>query len=164
MDINEEEIRRRNKDTHLNSARYWVGLANQQSFEINKQFLTFAALLLTLSTSAIALVNANSSSNQLTDVDKVLLLASWVFLILSLISGIIQIVVDVKFFIYLCVDESKRERIWSQMGKSNETLNEEEQALGSTDKSSTFIPLILQGVFLTLAIVFLMTLGVTLLY
>lgn len=165
MPLNEEEIRQRNKDTHQKSARYWIGLANSQAFEINKQFLTFAALLLTLSTSIIALNNPNNLNYfKLSEIEKAFLLIVWFFLIISLISGIIQIIVDVNFFVYLCRDEGKREATWSQLGKSIAQLWDEEKAIGRTKKNSTFLPLILQGVFLSLAICFLIVIGIFILY
>lgn len=154
-----EGIRQRNKDAHQNAALHWNRFANEQELELTRQLLYFAAIIFPI-TASIAVLNREQISGEI----KVVLIITWIFLILSICCGVIQIILNIRYFVYLLCDESKRSEIWSQSGKDNSELQKEEKMLGRTRPNSGHLYLVLQGVFLFLAFASLMAISIISLY
>lgn len=158
MEINtDEEIRRRNKDTAGRNALFWIELANQRQSEIIRQLLGLSAVLLPLSASILL---ADIKINQ---TEKILLLHGWIFLLISIIAGFIQIFVDVDYFVKVSQDSSNREVLWS----TNRTIRDIEkdvQKLGKVSSSSTDWPLRFQILTFSTGLVLIMVVAVFLLF
>lgn len=139
----------RNKDSAQRAALHWNKLANERLFDLHKQLLGLATLLLPL-TASIVIVD----SVKLLEVEKTLLLLGWAFLGISIIAGLIQLIIEAKYFNYLSNDSSCREEIWSSE-RSIEDMQKETKALGRTNPSSTLIPLSIQtfSIFIGLSLI-----------
>ncbi len=92
---------------HRDSALYWNNLANERQFELAKQLITISSLLLTVS--ATAIVSFRGINFQSQPLQSYSLLLSWIFVLISIICGLIQLSVDASYFNYLSNDESTRE-------------------------------------------------------
>lgn len=106
-------------DRFQKAALYWNNLANQQIFELNKQLLSLAFIILPLTASIIAVEFIKPR-----EFEKTLLILGWIFLFLSIILGFVQILLDAIYFNYLSNDSSTREYLWSQ-NKENDDIKKE---------------------------------------
>lgn len=151
--INVEE-KRWHLDRFQKAALYWNSLANQQGFELNKQLLVFATILLPLSASIVVVDTIQLRGNEI-----VLLIIGWIFLFLSIIFGLIQIWTDARYFIYISNDSSKREWLWSQ-NKDNNKIKKEVDKLGSVKPYSPFVSSIFQAILVFSGMLFIMLVAV----
>lgn len=147
----------RTKEGYSERARFWIDKANQQISEFNKQLLSLATFLLPL-TASVVVADLELSGSQ-----KTLLITGWAFLFLSIISGLIQYVIDANYFKNLSRDSSRREEIWSDLYRSKNQLEQETKALGKVPSQSTHIPLSLQTFFIIAGIFLIMFVATTLL-
>ncbi len=160
MDKNQEDlIKQKYLDIHYSAASHWNSHANEQELELTKQMLAFGTIFFTLSASLVAL-DKTIINNEI----RIIILFMWFFLLASLICGVIQIIININYFVYLMTDETKRMKVWKQTFKSLSELTKEEQHLGKTKPSSGHIFLILQGVFVILTLVTVLIIGVILLF
>ena len=145
----EMEIIQRSKDRHEKAAFYWNQLANDRVKELNSQLIGLASILLPL-TAGIVVVDIPLEAHH-----KTLLIISWAFLLISIISGLIQIAIDTMYFKNLSDDESMRDYMYSQPNKTVSEIVSEINSLGKTKPSSGHCALLIQGisVFLGLTIV-----------
>ena len=145
-----EELRQRNKDSFQNAALYWNGLANERVFEITKQLLGIALIILPLTGTFLSVTKTISSFS------LNLLVLSWIALFTSIISGFINLWKEASYFNYLSNDSSTREKIWSDPNRSVEEMDAETNKIGSTNSSSSFTPLIIQSISLLVGIFLIM--------
>jgi len=156
MVINKEELRQRNKDTVQKAALFWIELANKRQSEIEHELLAISAVLLPLSVSFV-------STNVILDTTgKLLLSVSWILLLISIVMGFLQILIDSDFFLKLSRDSSKREVIWSDFTKDFEKANKEVEALGRVPGSSAMWPLYVQGISFFVGVLMLTIIGFSL--
>ncbi len=156
---NTEEARIRNKEFAARRADMWVKEANSKLNELSRLLLTLVALIFTLSLPII------SNPDSLGVASKVLLILSWVSSLTSLSFGIYNIWIDAKFFENLKNIENTSEGIWSKTdGDYNEMFEKDQKNKSDLPKSTTFVPLALQLVFLTISLLLLTTIGVRLLF
>lgn len=151
------EEKRWHLDRFQRVALYWNNLANQQIFEVNKQLLAFATVILPLTASIVVI-----DTIQLREYEVTMLIFGWIFLFLSIISGIIQVWIDARYFNYVSNDSSSRERLWSRDKDNNEIKKEVEQ-LGSIKPSSSAIPTLFQGFFVFFGLLIIMLVAVSIL-
>lgn len=148
---NDEKLRRRNnKNNYQKAALYWNQLANERLFEISKQLLAVGFIILPL-TGSIILSNKTITSTSMT-----LLVIGWVFLFISIISGLFNLWDEAKYFNYLSSDSSRRELISSDPNRSEAEIDEEIKNLGTTKSASSFYPLIIQALTLFLGAMLIM--------
>lgn len=150
----DEKLRQRNKDSFQHAALYWNKLANDRVFEISKQLLGIALIILPLSGS-IVLANKRIDCDE-----KNLLFFGWILLFTSIVSGFINLWKEATYFQYLSIDSSAREEIWSDTNRSVQDLDKDTDKLGKTRSQSSTIPLIIQitalffGVFLIMIVIY----------
>jgi heme/copper-type cytochrome/quinol oxidase subunit 4 len=157
MSVNSIEEKHWHLDRFQRSALYWNNLANQQIFELNKQLLTFASILLPLSASIVVL-----DTLRLREYEILLLILGWIFLFTSIVLGLIQIWIDAKYFSYVSNDSSNREYLWSQ-DKDNNKIKDDVDKLGPIKPSSSFTPTLFQVVFVFIGLIFIMLVAVSIL-
>ncbi len=148
-----EEIRRRNKDAAQHAALFWIQLANERQSEIIRQLLGLSAVLLPLSASIVI------SNEILSPIDKYLLASSWVFFLVSMVAGFIQIQEDSKYFLMLSRDSSKREELWSDSNHSVPNIERDVLALGKVPAQSTTLPQNIQAVTFFVGLILVMLTG-----
>ncbi len=158
MAQDDETLRQRNKDAAQRAALFWIELANQRQSEIIRQLLALSSVILPLSASVIVL------NIQLSQSDKILLLASWLLFLFSILSGLIQLLFDSDYFVKISRDSSKRESIWSDSSKQFNKANREVEALGPVPGSSTTVPLYIQEISFCIALILLVIIGCRLLF
>jgi hypothetical protein len=154
----DEKLRQRNKDSFQNTALYWNKLANDRIFEISKQLLAVALIILPLSGSII-LTYKRIDSNE-----KSLLFYTWILLLASIVSGFYHLWTEAKYFHYLSNDSSTREEIWSDTNRSIQDLNKDTIKLGKTRPGSSNIPLIIQVATLFLGVILILFIVNSMLY
>lgn len=137
---NNEDIRQRNKDAAQRAALFWVEFANKRIFEINKQLLTLATILLPITASVVGVEFLT-----LREFEKTMLVMGWILIFISIVTGGIQILIDAKYFLYLSRDSSKREVLWSNSNRNVEDIEKDVKSLGSVPGSSTHCPLVIQA-------------------
>lgn len=135
------EEKRWHLDRFQKTALYWNNLANQQIFEINKQLLAFATIILPLTASIVVIDTIQPREYEVT-----MMIFGWIFLFLSIISGLIQAWMDARYFNYLSNDSSSREQLWSQ-NKDNGEIKKEVEQLGNIKPFSSSIPTLFQIFF-----------------
>ena len=148
--MNNTEEKQWHLDRYQKAALYWNNLANQRVFELNRQLLALATIILPLTASIIAIDFIKPR-----EFEKTLLLIGWVFLFLSIILAFVQIWIDANYFSYLSQDSSTREELWSH-DRENEKIKKDVDALGKVKGSSTFIPTIFQAFFVFTGLLFIM--------
>jgi len=146
MKRSDEELRRRNKDSFGKAALYWISLANERLFEISKQLLGIALILLPLTGSVIL------ADVKLTHADLKLLVYGWIALFVSISAGFLNYWIEAKYFKYLSNDSSTREEIWSNTTESIKHMDEKTRKLGRTKANSSFIPTAIQGASLLIGL------------
>jgi hypothetical protein len=145
-----EELRQRNKDSFQNAALYWNQLSNERLFEISKQLLGIAFIILPLTGSIVL------SDKTISTLDSKLLILGWISLFTSIISGFYNFWEEAKYFNYLSNDSSTREAIWSDTNVNTEEMNRKTEKLGKTRPNSSFMPLLVQGAALFLGVFLIM--------
>jgi len=156
---NNKKARIRNKEFAARRADMWVKEANNKLNELSRLFLTLVTLVFTLSLPIIS----NPANLDITG--KVLLMFSWFSSLLSLAFGIYNIWIDAKFFEKLKNVENKSERIWSETnGDYGEMFGKDRENRANLPMSTSFIPLILQLIFLVISMLLLTTIGIRLLF
>lgn len=151
MELKKEiDLIQRNKDAYQRGAFFWINLANQRLGDFNKQLLAFAVVLLPLTASIIL------SRIDLNTFEKTLLVISWVFLGISILAGLIQILIDQDYFKKLSRDSSKREEIWSDLFRPIADLEKDTRALAKVNESSTHDPIKIQAIFLFIGLLLIM--------
>mgnify|MGYP001584568581 FL=1 len=150
MKPEELEFRQRSKESYQRGAFFWIDLANQRLGDFNRQLLALAVVLLPL-TASISL-----SSIKLKDFEKTLLVLSWIALGVSIITGIIQILIDTIYFKDLSRDSSKREKIWSNFSRKVTDLEKETKAIGEVKESGSHDPLKIQASSLFIGLILIM--------
>lgn len=158
MANNDEEIRRRNKDSAQRAALFWIELANKRESELAGHLFTLSAVILPLSTSIVL------SSIELDWIEKILLVFSWLFFIVSISFGFSQIIIDIKYFVKLSRDSSKREDLWSDSNRSYIDIDRDVTALGKVPGSSTGWPLYVQGITFIVAFIILIIIAILILF
>ena len=151
------EEKRWHLDRFQRAALYWNNLANQQIFEINKQLLALATIILPLTASIVVI-----DTIQLREYEVTMLIFGWMFLFLSIISGLIQVWIDARYFNYVSNDSSSRERLWSQ-DKDNNEVKKEVERLGSIKPFSSSVPTLFQGFFVLFGLLIIMLVAVSIL-
>ncbi|OGM31867.1 hypothetical protein A2803_01110 [Candidatus Woesebacteria bacterium RIFCSPHIGHO2_01_FULL_44_21] len=90
--MDKEEKRQREKEKAGNDALYWNRLANEREFEVSNKLLAIASTLIPLFAS-LEIFNVTLTSDQ-----KSLIILILLFLIASVVTGLIQYHVDRQFF------------------------------------------------------------------
>lgn len=155
--MKDTEEQRWHLDRYQRASLYWNNLSNRQVFELNKQLLALATIILPLTASVVVV-----DTIQLREYEVTLLIFGWVFLFLSIASGLVQIWIDAKYFNYLQNDASTREQEWSQ-DKNNNEIKKEVRQLGMTEPSSSFVPTLSQVLFIIFGLIIIMSVAVSLL-
>lgn len=155
--MKDAEEKRWHLDRFQKAALYWNNLANQQIFELNKQLLAFATIILPL-TASITVID----SIKLREYQIMLLILGWISLFLSIISGFIQIWIDAKYFNYVSNDSSTREFLWSQ-DEDNNKIKDAVDKLGHIKPSSSPTPTYFQIFFVLTGLLMIMTVAVSML-
>lgn len=143
-----------------NDALFWIRLANDSYFELKNQMTGLATILLPLTASIVVI--SKDSRVKFVDGDKMMILAGWFSLGLSMLMGLWQTWLDSDFFRKLSNDSSLREHF-----RNNLRPNEAERVmrlLPSAQSKSSHTPLFLQTLFLLGGLFLIMSVAVSLLW
>lgn len=155
--MRDAEEKRWHLDRFQKAALYWNNLANQQIFELNRQLLGLATVILPLTASIVVI-----DTIQLREYEKTMLVFGWVFLFLSIISGLVQVWINAKYLNCVSNDSSNREFLWSQ-DKDNEEIKKEVNRLGGIKPSSSHIPIAFQAFFASFGLLVIMLVAMSIL-
>lgn len=156
-----EQSRQQNKQAASRRSDQWILLANERENDISKLLFSITALIFTISLPFI------TNSSNFSDSQKMLLILTWVTDIISLLFGAVSVYMSMKYFEKLARIDNRSEEIWSvHIDSVKEYSSVYKKDIENQDKkalSASFIPLLLQGVFLTLSIVLLFTIATSVL-
>ncbi len=141
----------------MEESRYWNTMVNDKTLEINKQLLGIAAILIPLTGTILAL----PTQIHLTGEAKMALYIAISFLLVSVINGFADMIVGVRFFRTYQNWKIKEAKIWNKniLSRNINKIEDELDKLVLPPLSSTNIFLILQGIFISIALMLLI--GVT---
>ncbi|OGH34543.1 MAG: hypothetical protein A3B38_00030 [Candidatus Levybacteria bacterium RIFCSPLOWO2_01_FULL_36_13] len=149
-----ENLRLNNKQRHFTRGNMLAENVNKTEADLRTILFTLAVFLFTFSSPLFIQIKKLSVN------EKLLLFLAWIFLFSSLMSGFIQIVFDIKFFIRGAKRESNNEKLWSKpyptMEEYKENSKKSEKIYLDFSAHSNSIPLVLQVVFLTLGFLFIL--------
>ena len=152
----DEATRIRNKDHASRRAEMWIKEANDRSIELSKLLATLSTLTISLSLPIVF-----SKDLFLSRPIKDLLTTSWTFGLISIVFGVLNLILDSRYFSKLARIDNKSEGIWSYQNKTLIAMNAEDQANRSEySRSSSYIPLICQGVLAFLSLLLLISVGI----
>ncbi len=158
-----EQLRASNKQQADRQGLFAVTEANKVGEGLKALLFSLAVFLFTF-TSPIFLKNKDIPNN-----GKVLLLISWIFLVFSIVAGIVQTIKDLKFHDQSIAKNLKASKIWSATVQTQEEFNkkydETEEIYGDrylNKSNSTFF--ILQGTFVFIAFGMIVALAILLLF
>lgn len=147
----------RNYNAHFTRANLFVGLANNTEQGLSNTLFLIATIFLGLTSPLVSDVQSLSEGH------KVILFISWVFTIVSILAGLIQIAINLKFFEWHFKLSNKQESIWSEMPSTNQEFDEavkkSDAEMAESPIQTTFIPLTVQAVTMVIAIILAMTVG-----
>ena len=141
-----------------NNALFWIKLANKCHFDLKKQLLGLATILLPL-TASIVVVPIDTID--IVGQDKNLIISGWLFLALSIILGLVQTKKDIDYFVRQSRDSNLREHLRNVLpGNSAEKAV---SALPSVPPQSTHAPLYFQAIALLVGLLLIMSVATKLL-
>ncbi len=150
-----EKLRISNRERYYQRANMWVKSANETEAEIRNFLFIFAVFLFTFS--PVGITQTNIEFNR----DEIFLV--WGFLVLSLSSGLVHIILALKFYVKIKDLSNQLEGVWSRFTYPSEKefqimLEESGYLNEQLPSSSNMCPLILQGVFLVTAFIMILNL------
>lgn len=144
-----EGLRRGIKEAHFTRANLWNQEVNETERALGNTLFTLATVLFVF-TSPIF-----QRPDQFTVMEKTLLAVGWILLFFSIIFGLLQVVIDVRYLNSGAEVESAGEKLWSRtvaIIEDYDKLIEEDVKLYKNYKPhSEFCPFIIQAVSLLLA-------------
>ena len=147
----------RNYNAHFTRTNLFVELANNTQQNLMNTLFLVATIFLGLTSPLVSDVQSLPGSLRL------ILFLSWILTILSIFSGLIQVIFDMLFLKDSFISSSKREGIWKDIPEEDgefDTAIEQSNKIAKLHKvQSTFIPLILQAVFISIAMVLAIIVG-----
>ena len=147
----------KNYNAHFTRANLFVGLANNTEQGLSNTLFLIATIFLGLTSPLVSDVQSLSEGH------KVILFISWVFTIVSILAGLIQIAFNLKFFEWHFKLSNKQESIWAEMPSTDqefdETVKKSDAEMAESPIQTTFIPLTIQAVTMVIAIILAMTVG-----
>lgn len=170
-----ENLRQSNKSDLRESQVYSLTSLNQTVSNINKHFFLIATLLIPY---AGALVGIDEIRLKFSEIDKMLVLETLLLVLSSIIFGLLHMLEDAKFYKQWLENVDSRLRIWSSstfwpsdprkaeayVEEYTEKQKKTDQIQASAKKESATWPIKLQGFLLFLAIVYIVIIGIRLLY
>lgn len=145
-----EKLRVAAKERHFTRANLWNEEVNKTEVGLRSLLFSLAVFLFTF-TSPIFLEIKDLSQDK-----KLLFFLAWVLLISSLIAGLIQIVLDIRYLFKGAERESRGERMWSKAfidyDEYNLIVGEQKRLYEDFSSHSGQHFLILQATFLLLAL------------
>lgn len=141
-----------------NDAKFWIKLANECHFELKKQLLGLATILLPL-TASIVVIPPNTVD--IVEQDKNLIISGWLFLEISIILGLIQTKKDIDYFVKVSRDSSLREHLRNVLPA--DCAEKAVNVLPSVPPQSTHVPLYFQALALFVGLLLIMAVATKLL-
>lgn len=145
-----EKLRVSAKGRHFTRANLWNEDVNKTETGLRSLLFSLAVFLFTFTSPIFIEVKSLSQD------ERLLFFLAWVLLISSLIAGLIQIVLDIRYLFKGAERESKGERMWSRAfidyDEYNRTVREQEKLYEDFSPHSNQHFLILQATFLLLAL------------
>jgi len=159
---NMDDFRSHNKETHQKAAFYWNSLANDREKKLVVTLINLATFIVSVTAGVVAL-SSKDFAILFTPLNKWLIVCAWVLMFFSIVLGLIQIMLDTKYFKYLSDDENSRVRIWSQSEKREDLIRGEISKLGSTKPSSGHLALIIEANLLVLGLLLILVTAISIL-
>ena len=161
IDIEIENLRRLNKQAYASRADQYQAEANKSEAGLRNLFFTMAMGVITLSSPVF--FGGTLNNQELTDVVKTIVTISLLMLFTSIICGLVDFVITIRFFEKWANNKSEGERIWSKYALPNienfEKMGEEAQNTLLKSEHTPIWALSLQATFVILGFIFLLTAG-----
>lgn len=161
IDIEIENLRRLNKQAYANRADQYQAEANKSEAGLRNLFFTMAMGVITLSSPIF--FGGIQTTQYLDSIVKTLITISLISLFTSILFGLIDFVVTIKFFERWANNKNEGERIWSMyalpsFGKFQEMGDIANKTLLQSEHTPTWA-LTLQATFVLIGFILLLTTG-----
>jgi ABC-type protease/lipase transport system fused ATPase/permease subunit len=161
IDIEIENLRRLNKQAYASRADQYQAEANKSEAGLRSLFFTMAMGVITLSSPIF--FGRTLDMPLMSDVVKTIVTISLLMLFLSILFGLLDFVITIKFFEKWANNKSEGERIWSQYALPNyenfEKMGEEAKQVLLASEHTPILALCLQATFVILGFSLLLAAG-----
>jgi len=89
---NYQDIKFKNQELHQKQASHYEDIANNVFVQLTRLFISLNVFLLTFTSPIFIQIK------EMSEFERILLFIGWIFLLISIIAGIIQLVIEKKFY------------------------------------------------------------------
>jgi len=89
---NYQDIKFKNQELHQKQASHYEDIANNVFIQLTRLFISLNVFLLTFTSPIFIQIK------EMSEFERILLFIGWIFLLISIVAGIIQLVVEKKFY------------------------------------------------------------------
>jgi len=89
---NYQDIKFQNQELHQKQASHYEDIANNIFIQLTRLFISLNVFLLTFTSPIFIQIK------EMSELERILLFIGWIFLLISIVAGIIQLVVEKKFY------------------------------------------------------------------
>ncbi len=154
---NLNDIAIRNHNTHFTRANLYVELANQTEQGLSNTLFLIATIFLGITSPLVSDVQG------LAEGQKTILFMSWMLTAISILSGLVQIAINLDFFAKAFKLSNEQETIWANMPEDDKefdlAVEKSDKKVDESKLQSTLIPLGIQATTMTFAIVLAIIVG-----
>lgn len=140
---NYQDIKFKNQELHRKQAAHYEDFANNIFIQLTRLFISLNVFLLTFTSPIFIQIK------EMSELEKILLFVGWIFLLISIVAGIIQLVVEKKFYEGLAKYYYTIAGLYSLADNTEKALEEVEkkkmeETLRSFQYQSSVIPFAIQ--------------------
>jgi len=152
---NYRNIRFQNQELHQKQATHYEDFANNIFIQLTRLFISLNVFLLTFTSPIFIRIK------EIAEIEKILLFIGWVFLVISIIAGIIQLVIEKKFYEGLTKYYYTIAELYSSADNTEEALEEvgkkkTEETLKNFRYQSSTIPFTIQVFCFMVGLIFIL--------
>lgn len=89
---NYQDIKFKNQELHQKQASHYEDIANNVFIQLTRLFISLNIFLLTFTSPIFIQIK------EMSELERILLFIGWIFLLISIVAGIIQLVIEKKFY------------------------------------------------------------------
>lgn len=140
---NYQDIKFKNQELHQKQAAHYEDFANNIFIQLTRLFISLSVFLLTFTSPIFIQIT------ELSELEKTLLFIGWIFLLISIVVGIIQLVIEKRFYEGLAKYYYTIAGLYSSVDNTEKALGEverkkTEETLRSFRYQSSTIPFAIQ--------------------
>jgi len=152
---NYQNVKFQNQELHQKQASHYEDFANDIFIQLTKLFISLNVFLLTFTSPIFIQIK------EMAELERILLFIGWIFLLISIVAGIIQLIFEKKFYEELAKYYYTIAGLYSSADDTEEALKEVEkkkveETLRSFQHQSSTIPFAIQVFCFMVGLVFIL--------